>query len=266
MDTYWHRLCKNLPATIATEGRALLAGAGQRPAVSRYLKLWQLVKPLGLMAEGLALLTEGTRLWPRANSIKLELARLYLDQGDGRRVTQLLSVADAQKDPACGLVVLKGALLCGKVEWVRVLAPSLALAKLDKAPAEEQCLALCHRGYWQDAADLVRRHHGLPAADPLQKAPKRQAAERLSEQGSERGSERAQGLSADDDGSFRAFEGCRSADLASLGDWLAQPEDQAWQGEQDQLSSPRAILVKKLLAAARADRPAKQAPAKEQAE
>lgn len=249
MDTYWHRLCQNLPPSLASEGRQLLKSTGLRPPVGRYLRLWQLIKPLGHLAEGLALLTEGTRLWPRAISLKLELARLYLDQGDGRRVTKLLSVADAQKDPACGLVVLKAALLSGKVEWVRALAPSLAIAKLDKSEAERDCLALCHKEYWQDAADLIRRHYGLPPAPAPARGEPPPAAQPTR-------------MPATDD--FRAFAGYRSADITSLRRWLTAPDDQPWQDGEDQLTSSaqhepsheaRAVLVKSLLAAARNSKP-----------
>lgn len=270
MDTYWHRLCKNLPPSLAGEGRKLLKATGQRPPVARYMRLWQLIKPQGQIAEGLALLTEGSRLWPRALSLKLELARLYLDQGDGRRVTMLLSLADAQKDPACGWVVLKGALLCGKVEWLRVLAPSLVIAKLDKSAAEQECLALCRQEHWQDAADAVRRHHGLPPA-PLRPPPP------PSPSAPAQPSEPAHG-------DFGAFAACRGADVANLSEWLAaeDPQQLAWQKGEDRLTSagratldaqtpqedqsaagpkseaatkpladPRAVLVKRLLAAAR---------------
>lgn len=166
METYWHRLCANLPSSLAAEGRKLAKATGHRPPINRYLRLWDLIRPYDLRAEGLALLSEGTRLWPRAISIKLELAKLYLAQGDGRRVTSLLSLAEAQKDPACGWVALKGALLCGKVQWVAILASSLAIAKLDKSAAEQQALDLCQLERWQDAETLIRRHHGLPAAEP----------------------------------------------------------------------------------------------------
>lgn len=213
METYWHRLCRSLPQTSYPDALPLAKATGRRPSVSSYHKLWEMIRPSGKTAEGLALLSEACRLWPKATSLKVELATLHLDQGDGRQVTQLISIAEAQKDPACGWLVLKAALLCNKTEWVRVLSSSLAIAKLDKAKLEERCLEYCGEQLWQEAADCVRRHHGLPlipATDSL--APSRPSSQQP----------RSADVLSGREAQFSAsgFVGCMGADCKDLADWL----------------------------------------------
>lgn len=235
METYWHRLCQNLPPALAAEGRSLAKGTGLRPSVNRYHKLWELLKPLGKQAEGLALLNEGIRLWPRATSLKLELAQLYLAHGDGQRVTTLLSLAEAQKDPACGWVAVKGALLCGKVEWVRLLSGSLAIAKLDKSATERECLEFCRLEQWQEAAGRVRVHHGLPEPqNGRQLSPPAQPMNRPMPIGEAQ-------KSVAEQQAFASFHGCFNVDVPMLRDWLSSPAvvepHGPWQTVVDQLTS-----------------------------
>lgn len=273
METYWHRLCRSLPQTADT--RQLRKATGPRPAASSYHRLLELIP--GRTAEGLALISEGVRLWPQAKSLKAEWARMYIAQGDGARVAAILPLAEAQRDPACGWLAMQGALLTTPigVEKLRLLAPSLAIQKLDKSKAEAECLSQCLAERWQDAATVLRRHLGLSeGSSPTesQVAPAARRGASVEEASRREGSPEA-------DGPFAEFRGCFGADLDQLRAWLSHPEvasrEGAWYPAQpppgllppDHRKSPelepsierepsarkggRKALVAKLLAAAR---------------
>lgn len=223
METYWHRLSRSLPQTVET--RQLRKATGPRPAASSYHRLLELIP--GRPAEGFALLNEGVRLWPEAKSLKAELAKMYIAQGDGARVAAILPLAVAQRDPTCGWLVMQGALLTTPlgVEKLRLLAPSLAIQKLDKSKAEGECLSHCLAERWQDAAILLRRHLGLAGGSSSGRieSPGDAPAERRGA-AQEVANPRAGAVSDGADGPFAEFRGCFGADLEQLRDWLSHPE------------------------------------------
>lgn len=237
METYWHRLCRSLPQTADT--RALRKATGPRPAASSYHRLLELIP--GRAAEGFALLSEGVRLWPEAKSLKVELAKMYIVQGDGARVAAILPLVEAQRDPACGWLAMQGALLTMPlgVEKLRLLAPSLAIQKLDKSKAEAECLNHCLAERWQDAATVLRRHLGLPEGSGLMVSERAAPAERRG--ASVEDADRRDGdLGAD--GPFAEFRGCFGADLEQLRDWLSHPEVASGEGTWYPAQPPSGLL------------------------